>query len=131
MLNDSVCKKTHDEYQLLHKSYKFCPKCDRLISCLAESNSVNVNLSDKGVAGLAGSSHQAQQPLSFKDYLKRKSNDRQGKRSQFKPKKKSKKAVEVLVNIGRMYLCSDTLKPVRVKKKGNPSLARYCACISL
>ena len=119
MLNASVCNKcTHCDYELLHNSYKFCPQCGRLVSCHVESNSVNVNLSDNGATGSAGSSRQAQQPLSFKDYLKRKSDDRQGKGSQLKPKKKSKKAVEVLVNIGLMYLCGDTLKPVR----GNVSI---------
>ena len=87
MLNTSVCNKcTHCDYELLHNSYKFCPQCGRLVSCLDESNL------SKGSAGPVGSTRQAQQPLSFKDFLKRKSDDRQGKGSQLKPKKKSKKS---------------------------------------
>ena len=103
MPNSSLCKCAHCDYQLLHDSYKFCPQCGRLVN-LDESNLSKAP---------AGNSPRVQQPLSFKDYLKRKSDARQAKSSQLKPKKKSKKSADVLVNIGLMYLCGDTLKPVR------------------
>lgn len=95
----TLCKCVHCDYQLLHDSYKFCPQCGRLVSLVESKIPEN------------------SQPLpSFEDYLKRKSDDRQGpSRSANKKQKKSKKVEEVLLNVGLMYLCGNMLKPVRGK----------------
>ena len=107
MPNTTLCKCVHCDYELLHDSYKFCPQCGRLVSLIESNRTCDRTNVPENIS---------QPQLSFQDFLKRKSDDRQGKRSQsfnVKPNKKSKKFVEVLVNIGLMYLCGDTLKPVR------------------